>query len=128
MAKTETKSLAPFGDTLPGSRRRLESVPGRFPNDPEAIMMRLWEEENISRTGVNFGGTIVEAILCLGEEIGDHAPRGKTSKHDRRVVAATIQWMATNCGRALFYEFERRLARAHQEYLDRVAPGQHTAA
>ena len=102
------KSLAPFGDTLPGSKRRLEDLKeSARQSDPETIMMRLWEEENV-RKHMHFSTIPLEGILCLD--------RGniKINKSDRKVMAAVVQWFATSCGRALFYEFEKRVTEANK--------------
>ena len=108
------KSLAPFGDTLLGSKRRLEELKKSFQaTDPETIMMRLWEEENVRNT-LHFNMLPIEGVLCLD--------RGnlEISENDRQVMAATVQWFATSCGRAFFYEFQQRLDKADCAHLDKI--------
>lgn len=62
---------------------------------PEDIIALMWEAENIPDQIINHGWTPVQSILD-----DYHA-----SKHDRAIVASTLQWLGTNCGR----EFLRRM-------------------
>jgi hypothetical protein len=62
---------------------------------PEDIIALMWEAENIPDRSINHGWTPVQNIL------NDY----HASKHDRAIVASTLQWLGTNCGR----EFLRRL-------------------
>ncbi len=74
---------------------------GRFPkqNDrllPEDIIAQMWEAENIPQRGRNYGRVPLQSIVeSEGREVDEH---------DARIVANTIQWIGTNCGR----EFIRR--------------------
>src|SRR3989344_4801494 len=103
------KSLAPFGNTLPGSKRRLMNPTG--PDDAETIMMKLWGKENLPETHRLFG-TPLRAILLLRKNGGFS---GRVSARDRKVVAATVQWFATNVGRALHEEFRNQLEKAYRK-------------
>lgn len=49
----------------------------------------MWEAENIPNQGINRGWTPVQSILD-----DFHA-----SEHDRAIVASTLQWLGTNCGK-----------------------------
>ncbi len=97
----EKESLAPLGDTLPNAKYRLNTAPQD--HDPEMIMMKLWEEENVRRYFLNGGRVPLEAILFLPREVETIQSR------DRQVVAATLQWLATNCGRSFLHEFQKRV-------------------
>lgn len=112
------KSLAPFGDTLPQKRVRLDSAPDKA--DPEVVMMKLWEKENIPSTSRNCGWTSIEAILegiPSGVSIASvsflpNESRRVIEERDRQVVAATVQWMATNVGRCFYEQFQKEWVKA----------------
>ncbi|PCI29279.1 hypothetical protein COB52_02670 [Candidatus Kaiserbacteria bacterium] len=55
----------------------------------EDIIALMWEAENIPRPAVNHGWTPVLTIL----------DDRNASKHDREIVASTLQWLGTNVGR-----------------------------
>lgn len=90
--------------------------------DPEVIMMKLWEEENVRGGIIPVAGprrelfthqrTPIEAILLLNEKGG---LSGEITERDRQVVNAVVQWFATNCGRALHEEFRERTTAAYRK-------------
>lgn len=101
------KSESPFGKTMSISRQRLE-IPVR-PGDPETLMMRFWEKENVRVRWLNGGRIPLDLILhqcnedCMPSD-GIHHYTRVLEDRDVEVAAATVQWLATNCGR----EFLRR--------------------
>lgn len=121
MRKNRRKSLAPFGDTLPESRQRLEAVSKRKPSldwpDTETVMMRHWEDENRPEWGINQGLTPIEHILFSDEQLVDrtwgcakaHPP---IAERDRQVIAATIQILATGWGRSFYERFLKKFRKA----------------
>lgn len=106
-----TKSLAPFGDTLPNALRRLKDAPDE--SDAELIIMKRWESENVPQAFLSGGFTSLEAIVQgTPPESGKREP---VSERDRQVVAATIQWMATNIGRCFYDEFRKAWIEAQKK-------------
>lgn len=107
--------VAPVGLTLPNRKRRLMSLPMILrKKDPEHIMMRLWAKANVRKRTTNFGLVPIDTILhtcnddcgkgmCLGGTPAcKHLP---PTEDEVRIVNATIQWLATNCGQAFLHEF-----------------------
>ena len=109
----KNKSLAPYGDTL---HQWLVRLNAEFPGvNPEALLMKMWEEENIPRLNNSGGWTAIEAIVQgHPSETGERVP---IADRDRQIVAATIQWLATNYGRCFYEEFQKRLK---EEYMKKT--------
>lgn len=118
LIEEKLESVSPKGFTMPHATRRLVEIPEKDKaKDPEQIMTGLWEKENTRDTHINFGRVPLDSILheCnsrCGEKlvtfssIGEkHFYDGKLNERDIRVAAATVQWLATNCGRAFFQDF-----------------------
>lgn len=106
--KERKKSLAPMRLRSKDRLNRLYykcklamATKGRFPKPkdrllPEDIIVQMWEAENIPRLSINYGGVPLQSIV-------ESEGRG-VDEHDAKIVANTIQWIGTNCGR----EFIRR--------------------
>lgn len=112
--------VAPVGLTLPRSQERLEEVEeDQRSKDPETIMMRLWAEVNTRKYGRNNGMVPIDSILheCTVECGKGLSILGKRVSHTYeepdpekvRIISATVQWLATNAGRAVLERFQRRL-------------------
>lgn len=70
------------------------------PNDrllPEDIIVQMWEAENIPQQGINYGSVPLLSIVEVN--------RGGLSERDTKLVANTIQWLGTNCGRDFLRRF-----------------------
>ena len=106
-----TKSRAPFGDTLAHSLERLLNAPDE--TDAEVIMMKHWEAENVSRPWLSFGATPLGVIIK--NPLLESGRREPVSERDRQVVAATIQWLATNVWRCYYGEFIKKLTEAEKK-------------
>lgn len=108
------KSLSPIGLTMPIAEARL-NMGGK--DDPEGIVMKFWSEENTPHDGTNRGLVPLDHILheCTSEcrEHTDplstrkeyHVFTRPLNKHDVKVAAATVQWLATNNGRSFLIKF-----------------------
>jgi hypothetical protein len=117
--------IAPVGLTLPHAKRRLKELPQEMRRkDPEHIIMRLWAKENTRRFNLNFGKVPIDNILhkCT-KKCGKRRTFAGSPSHDYvppnvnevRIINATIQWIATNCGRAFLHEFQQELKKLHQD-------------
>ena len=94
------KSRAPLRLRLDWSKKRLyyhyRAFLNRTPTSQgkalhhEDVIALMWEAENIPKTWLNHGWTPVQTILD-----DFHA-----SKHDRAIVASTLQWLGTNGGQS----------------------------
>lgn len=108
-----SRSVAPVGKTMPNAQGRL--VEGRkLKLDPEAIMARLWAREN-TRDRIDFSLIPLDVILheCnekCASNCSNHHYTGKIDERDIRVASATVQWLATNCGRELLTRFFKKIA------------------
>lgn len=115
----EGTHVTPVGRTLPHAKGRLYSLnEDRRERDPEWIMMTLWDKKNVRRRGLNAGAVPVDAILhtCTRDcgknmsVIGsDRHEYVEPDPHDVEVICATVQWLATNCGRSFWGEFDQKL-------------------
>jgi hypothetical protein len=97
-------------------------------------MMKLWEDENRPRRGINCDVTAIESILFADDELlihgGDHGrhwnqrrwPHPVITERDLHVVAVTIQWLATNQGQHFFVKFQEHLARARKAARQAIMP------
>jgi hypothetical protein len=103
-SKARKKSKSPMKMRLPLQLSRLDIYdklhilnPGaEYPSKhPEDIMAEMWEAENIPNPQINYGGVPVQAIL----------DEPKPSERDRAIVASTLQWLGTNCGREFLSRF-----------------------
>ena len=99
-------SLAPFGLTTDIAARRLE----QYSDDPEVVMAKLWEEANVVYPSINMGIAPVDHILhkCVdscSEDGNTHYFSDDLEVEKVRVASATVQWLATNCGRAFLEKF-----------------------
>jgi hypothetical protein len=116
------RSFSPVGKTMPISKERLKYKPSISPVNPEKVIMRRWAKENTRRPHINCGGIPLDSILheCNPEcdpDRGRHSYTGKFDDRDIRAAAAVVQWIATNCGRSFFHEFEREVERAFEKHL-----------
>jgi len=122
------KSVAPKGKTLPNSARRLDDLDEHLrAKDAEHIITQLWEDENVRSGNMNFGLVPVDVILhecsekCKSEKerllalvkSGGHVYNPEPNERDVQVVAATIQWLATNVGRCFLHKFLREFEEAN---------------
>ncbi|MFA6297257.1 MAG: hypothetical protein WC629_01710 [Candidatus Paceibacterota bacterium] len=121
----QKKSLSPVGLTMPVALKRLESLSSKQKRkDAEAIMMLLWENEN-TRDPLNGSMTPLDSILhectegcgktrifSFGADKCVYKP--SLNERDVKVAAATIQWIATNCGRSFFEKFYRKFEEARK--------------
>lgn len=114
------KIVSRFGITLSNAKRRLDAIPNPRDQkkDPEHIMARLWAKENTRDSEVNFDGVPLDHILheCgpkCDPQKGHHS-YSEPNEHDVRVASATVQWLATNCGRGFLHEFFRALKEANK--------------
>lgn len=117
--------VAPIGLTLPHAKKRLDSLPEKEePKDPEHIMMKLWAEQNTRDSSLNFGLVPIDTILhrCTAKCSEGRTYAGTPpheyfppNEDELRVINATIQWVATNCGRAFLHKFQQKLKKLHQE-------------
>lgn len=118
-----SKSISPVGKTMPNAQRRLiEGRKLRF--DPEAIMARLWAKEN-TRHGMHFGRVPLDRILheCNDKCCSDRHCYQKINDRDIRVASATVQWLATNCGQSLLFEFFKKVKEKNEkEYARKIRP------
>lgn len=112
------KSLAPFGDTLHHYLQRLEN-PVKDRPDTEVIMMKLWEEENRPRSWVSHGLVPIEGIVQGDPFLSGQTERIPLTEEQRQIVSATVQWFATNCGRAFLHKFDIEVEKARSEYSER---------
>lgn len=108
----QKRSCAPYGDTMSIARIRLG-----YDNkqDPERIMMTLWEKINTRQHYLNSGTVPLDDILhtCTEEcknvrPVLPFVPPHHYVPHDEygvRVAAATVQWLATSCGREFYRQF-----------------------
>lgn len=116
--------LCPKGLTLPNSKKRLNETPEDMrAKDPEHIMASLWEELNTRDRCINLGRVPIESILhtcnegCgkpgfLNSPTSAHFYNGNLEKRDLEVAAATVQWLATNVGRAFLDRFSDAFKKA----------------
>tara|TARA_B100000745_G_scaffold300596_1_gene255731 strand:- start:2187 stop:2717 length:531 start_codon:yes stop_codon:yes gene_type:complete len=96
--KERIKSFTPYGSGLPESVTRLE-----WPQyTAEHLMAEFWEAKNIPCRSVNYGRTIVHAILDMHDR-----KKGELDPHDVQVVTSTMQYLGTSCGRSFLSEFIR---------------------
>lgn len=129
MSDSTPVSLSPKGDTLPNAKRRLDEIvdPNQQAKDPEHIMMGLWALANTRDSSLNLGLVPLDTILHQCDErcgsfqaqvqgvgASRHFYDGKLNEHDVQVMAATVQWMATNVGRAFYDKFSKALSAAHR--------------
>ncbi len=127
--KTGKKSESPEGVTMPNALHRLKEIKEKNRRkDAEHIMVHLWAQENVRDPLINFGLVPLDQILheCT-EECGKvsrlaltkglHRYNRKFSTRDTRIVAATVQWLATNVGRCFLREFLRKLESANKPEL-----------
>lgn len=64
---------------------------------PEDIIVQMWEAENIPCQNLNYGRVPLQSIVeSKGREVAEH---------DAKIVANTIQWIGTNCGRDFIRRF-----------------------
>ena len=100
-----TRSLSPYGLTTASAKARLDSAP-LGENDPERIMMRLWEQVNTSDAALCQGlvPLILIAHRCNEGCKSEHAYR-PIPRHDMELVAATVQWLACHSGRNFLIKF-----------------------
>jgi hypothetical protein len=111
--------VAPVGLTLPNKRKRLMSMPVAMrKKDPEHIMMELWAKENTRERITNFGLVPIDGILhsCnddCGKGISYGGPPAchhlPPNEEEVKIVNATIQWLATNCGRSFMHKFQQEV-------------------
>lgn len=126
--------VAPVGRTLPKSKKRLTTIPKQMrPDDPEHIMVRLWAKENIRERNIDFGFTPVDSILhrCNERCSSGHHYYDAPKDEEVRIVSATIQWLATNCGRRFLGDFQKEMEklneRYHKKLAERYKPQTHTS-
>ena len=103
-------SLAPFGLTTDIAARRLKRFSDTPEDDSEVVMAELWEEANIVSLSINKATAPIDHILhkCAGscsEDGNTHYFSEDLEVEKVRVASATVQWLATNCGRAFLEEF-----------------------
>jgi hypothetical protein len=107
------KSLSPFGATTTQERIRLENAPDPQ-KDPECVMMKLWERENTLESHAGIVPLDLITHRCNdrcqrryknGKRFVQHHFSGNIKVRDQRLVAATVQWLATNCGRSFLGRF-----------------------
>lgn len=124
----KNRSVSPIGYTMPRAKNRLDELKNapEHKTDPEHIIMWIWEDANIRRAFLN-GGTIpLDSILheCSGRcskgksgnaMFGRHHYNRKLSPRDIKIVAATIQWLATSVGRGLLHQFFHELDKVHSK-------------
>lgn len=121
----EPASHTPYGKTSRRYRHRLKA-PVQF-SFPERLITILWEHEN--KPQPHLQGPRVARIIahqctshCTGKPHHDdgHKYRRLTVR-EVHLMSATVQWMATNCGRAFMHRFSKllkdmdRLSSADQE-------------
>lgn len=121
----EGTRVAPFGQTLPKALKRLSELrEERKKKDAENIMMHLWDNKNTRCPTINFGLVPVDSILHRCDpECGKRESFAGTpacnyiapNEDEVKIVNATIQWLATNCGRSFLHEFEQALKEAHKQ-------------
>lgn len=113
--KAPKRSESPVGLTMPMAAMRLEHP---NPEDCEKIMMRIWAEINTRDPTKHYGLIPLDTILheCNDQcgrpnlMFGDpHSYTGVLPEHDVRVVAATVQWLATPIGRNVLEKFFREI-------------------
>ena len=114
-------SCSPVGLTTPISADRLKYDP-RI-NDPEKVIVRMWADENTPELGINLGMIPLDHIThrcnsgCIvrkGDSFVTHHFTGDISDHDVEVVAATLQWLGTNCGLSFLRTFKEKLVRSRR--------------
>jgi hypothetical protein len=111
--------VAPVGLTLSRSLKRLLELPEDMrKSDPEHIIMGLWAKENTRDASLSFGLVPIDNILheCNGDCGKARSYSGGPSHHyvppseeQVKIINATIQWLATNCGRCFLNNFLREL-------------------
>ena len=83
-------------------------------------MMKLWAKENTRERIINFGRVPIDAILHSCNEncgkgisfAGPPACRYLPPNEDEvKIINATIQWLATNCGRDFLHKFQQEVKR-----------------
>lgn len=99
-----TKSVSPFGMTTAQYKRRLEGA-RLGQDDPEIVMMRMWEELNTP----DHQHGIVPAVLTA-HRCNDGCGRFECSyqplaQSDVELMAATVQWLACPAGRNFLIKF-----------------------
>jgi hypothetical protein len=119
VVRSDSQSECPLGLTTPRALRRLEDVPeDKRATNPEHIIMRLWEEENIRHGAVNEGTTPIDHVthICTekcgtaADALGNvfpHTYSREIPEDHKRIVAATIQWFGTNQGQVFLGEFNK---------------------
>lgn len=121
---TESRRVSPFGLTLPNALKRLQIPPEDQNKDAETIIMRMWDEKN-TRDPSRGGLTPIDRILHVcGDDCGkkkfrmpmeDEHVYSKPSEHDIMVMAATVQWLATNVGRSFYQDFLSQWHKANKD-------------
>ena len=125
------RSLSPKGLTMPIAKKRLEEMKTEkdIAEDPEHIMMTLWAKENTRKSNVNFGTIPLDRILHVctakckrGEDnaVIHHHFNSRLSAHERKIAAATAQWLATSRGRGLLHEFFRQLKERDERRMEKL--------
>lgn len=74
----------------------------------ERVFLERWKKRNRRVPGINRGYTLLEHILCKG----DQAFPEQVSQRDAYVAASVIQWLGTNCGKAFLADCEEEIPEA----------------
>jgi hypothetical protein len=125
------KSVSPVGKTLPFAKERLD-IP-RSKVDPELVMAKMWEHDNIRRSWMNSSRVPIDLILhecndrCRdvahsgalgGLDHGTcHHYTGQYADRDIMIIAATVQYLATPVGRAILREFQEKIDAVESAWL-----------
>lgn len=98
--------------------------PDRLGHPPEAIYLRLWQEEQERVGGINGGFGLLELLLAP-TRMSDAAPRRcigdppllvpPVSQRDAEVAATVVQWLGTSCGQGFMFKAEREIEQARVE-------------
>lgn len=109
MSEKKLKSLAPIDKTMPIALTRLMTLDRkRRHKDPEWIMMRLWEKENIRCDFLDMGKVPLDdpCHICNDRCTAQRHWYEKIPNEERaRVAAAMLQWLASNVGRSFYAKF-----------------------
>ncbi len=71
----------------------------------ERVYADYWAKANIRSPGLNSGFSALEWVLCPTKR-SHPEPAGQWAS---TVAATVVQWLGTNCGRAMVLECERRI-------------------
>ncbi len=120
-------SLSPKGQITGIYRARLDLItdPVMQQKDAEHIMAKCWEGENTREVNINLGKVPLDMILhrcnsrCKGGVDyvdGNHVHHysGVFKSEEVEIVAATVQFLATNVGRGFYRGFLNLLEEANR--------------